>query len=162
MTILDIPGAPAGLQAVKWKDGEPDVRGLPWDELAMDGKILVRRHYLGNDRRFRLHHLLRSDEGDFHDHPWDFCTTLLTGSYREDTPSGSVTYTAPTVRTVRAELAHRLVLLDGPMWTYVETGPVRRMWGYHTNRGWVYWKAYRRTIGPKVTVTDIARDPTAG
>ena len=42
----------------------------------------------------------------------------------------------------KAEAAHRLDLLDGPMWTYVTTGPVRRRWGFHTEQGWVHWSRY--------------------
>lgn len=99
----------------------------------------------------RLHHILRSD-GDrhLHDHPFDFTSLLLTGGYTEfwqdwDMGGGMTVRERyfPRFSIVRkqAEDAHRLVL-DRPLWTFVISGPKRRSWGFHTEKGWVYHLEY--------------------
>jgi len=127
-------------RAVRFADGAPDVTGLPCDLIATDdaGEYMRRYHLeFGGERAVRLHHILASDPGVLlHDHPWDYVTMLLDGSYTEITPGGRVRYDAPCVLTRRAEQLHRLEL-DAPVWTYFVTGRVRRKWGFATPRGWV-------------------------
>jgi len=122
------------------EDGVPDVDGLVTDEITVAGVRYMQRHYVARASGYslRLHHLLVDDAGrDLHDHPWDYTTMLLTGGYREHTPDGVGEYRAPCLLSRRAEQLHRLELLDGPMWTYVVTGPIRRRWGFQTELGWV-------------------------
>jgi hypothetical protein len=129
--------------ALSFAGGEPDVAHLPRDEVRLDGELYMERYYLSADRRRRLHHIVASDpDRDLHDHPWDFTSVLLTGAYAETTPDGVVVHRSPAIVWRRAEDPHRLDLLEGPMWTYVTTGPVRRRWGFHTARGFVPWRAY--------------------
>ncbi len=125
----------------------PDVDGLMADEIVSpDGELYMRRHYLHQAPGFtvRYHHIATSDPGrDLHDHPWDFVSLLLSGAYCETTADGAERiWRAGDVVVRKAEAAHRLDLLDGPMWTYVTTGPVRRRWGFHTEQGWVHWSRY--------------------
>ena len=125
---------------VMLEGGVPDVDGLVTDEITVDGVAYMQRHYLARAPGYslRLHHLLVDDAGrDLHDHPWNYTTMLLTGGYREHTPDDAVEYWAPCILSRRAEQLHRLELLDGPMWTYVVTGRVRRRWGFQTEHGWV-------------------------
>ncbi len=124
-------------------DGVPDTAGLPCDRLlASDGAEYMRRYYLGWNRS-RFHHIVASDPGrDFHDHPWDFVSRLLVGSYIEHTPSGEIRYTAPCVIVRRAESLHRLELADGDVWSYVVHGRVRRTWGFMTDHGWLAHDRY--------------------
>lgn len=90
----------------------------------------------------RLHHILSSDrDGDLHDHPFDFTSLLLTGGYVEHTPQGSRFWPRFSVVRKKAEDAHRLELVF-PIWTLVFTRGYRRKWGFHTEKGWVYWRDY--------------------
>lgn len=109
--------------------------------VGVDGVEYLRRyHVTGNTR---LHLIRRSDpQPDPHDHPWDFTTTLLAGSYREWTPHGWRTYGAGDIVHHDAADPHRLELDVGPVLTAVVVGPVRRRWGFHTAAGWVHWRAY--------------------
>jgi hypothetical protein len=137
------PVAPLGFAPVQFSGAQPDTSGLERDEIRLGGELYMERFYLSADRNVRLHHICMSDlDQDMHDHPWDFVSVLLTGAYLETTESGDVSYSAPAVIARRAETLHRLTLLEGPMWTYVVTGPVRRRWGFATPTGWVHWSEY--------------------
>lgn len=120
----------------------------PHDTLhTADGQPYMRRYYpqgpgtptLG-DTSIRLHHFLNSDPGrDLHDHPWDFTTTILNGTYIEHTPTGPIPrHTGDTIHH-QAEHPHRIELTDGPVWTLFTHGPARRRWGFHTPTGWTHW-----------------------
>lgn len=117
-------------------------------EIVLDGEPYMERCFLvGGPRErgpsARFHLILRSDPGrDLHDHPWDFTSVILRGAYTEVTHTGETTYRAGDVIVRRAEDPHRLILDDGPVWTLVRTGPVRRRWGFHTPAGWVHWSDY--------------------
>jgi hypothetical protein len=135
-------------QALRFTEGAPDVTGLPCDEITdSEAGAYMRRHHLqfGPDGAVRFHHILQSDPGeDLHDHPWDFVSLMLAGSYTEHTPAGVTVYTAPCVITRKAEQLHRLEL-DQPVWTYIVTGKVRRRWGFCTSHGWVPHTRYTGT-----------------
>ena len=94
----------------------------------------------------RLHHILCSDtDRHLHDHPFDFTSLLLSGGYWEVQDRGWCTVKGYHPRWSllrrRAEQAHRLVL-ERPVWTLVVSGPKRRAWGFHTERGWVHHREY--------------------
>jgi hypothetical protein len=107
----------------------------------------------------RLHNIRRSDRDRHpHDHPWDFWSLLLTGSYVEtrmggfDGSDGVINgRPVPWVDRLlvprwslvrrRAEDLHKLTVA-APLWTLVWTGPRRRDWGFQTEAGWVYWRDY--------------------
>ena len=126
-------------------DGLPDVSGLRYDPVREGAYCLDRWHVLEDRaRNVRVHCVRTSDPSDMHDHPWDYVTTLLHGSYTEVTEHGSTRYTAPCTLIRRAEDAHRLEVRHGPCWTLLVTGPVRRRWGFHTADGWVHWRQYGR------------------
>lgn len=138
-----LPAGPPNFGPVQFRDGEPATTGLPRDEIRLGGELYMERFYLSADLNVRLHHICMSDpDRDLHDHPWDFVSVVLTGAYCETTVEGSATYSAPAVIARKAETLHRLTLLEGPMWTYVVTGPVRRRWGFATPDGWVDWAEY--------------------
>jgi len=127
-------------------DDVPDIDGLPCDRLLdTDGGEYMRRYYLAQsgERQSRFHHIVASDpDPDFHDHPWDFVSRLLVGTYIEHTPDGVVVYEAPCIIRRRAEQLHRLELPDGPVWSYVVHGRVRRTWGFKVGGTWVPWSKY--------------------
>lgn len=98
-----------------------------------------------------LHYFPQPDaDRAFHDHPWDFRTTILCGGYVEmiprDTWPGRMQGLGPSLGydgigiprkegdTVerRAEDLHLVHKLHGDeCWTLVRTGPRRRQWGFH-------------------------------
>ncbi len=107
---------------------------------------------LPGGKMLRLHHILRSDAGrDFHDHPFDFTSFLLTGGYFEykpitEYPSGKkhkfrLWWPRFSIVRKQAEDLHSLELTK-PVWTLVLTGPRRRVWGFQTPTGWVPWTEY--------------------
>lgn len=90
-----------------------------------------------------LHKIIRSDDDRaLHDHPWWSVSVLLKGKLLElmETTCRFPKRFMPVVRS--AELAHRLVVLDGPVWTLFITGPRIREWGFHCINGWVHWKIF--------------------
>jgi hypothetical protein len=134
-------------RALRMVDGAPDVSGLPCDRLLDSGGAeYMRRFYMshrGAGPQARFHQISASDPGrDFHDHPWDYITHLLSGSYLERTPDGDVLYEAPCTLVRKAEHLHRLDLPDGPVWTWFVTGQFRRRWGFMTEGGWVHYSDY--------------------
>lgn len=104
----------------------------------------------------RLHHILRSDDDRaLHDHPFDFTSLILRGSYVEHVPADLADPAGPTVPRRygpgsilrrRAQDPHRLELPWGPVWTVVRTGPKIREWGFHHPEGWVHWRDYERLM----------------
>lgn len=132
-------------RALRFVDGAPDIDGLPCDALRTDAGDYMRRYHIEYTaaRSIRFHHFVGSDPGrDLHDHPWDFASVLLQGTYTEHTPDGPTRYEAPCVLLRKAEQLHRLELTDGPAWTYIVTGRVRRHWGFQTEHGWVRWSRH--------------------
>lgn len=141
MTELRLPS-----RALRLVDGAPDVSRLPCDRLLdEDDAEYMRRFHLkqGHGSNARFHQIRADDPGRaWHDHPWDYVTRLLSGTYIEHTPDGGVRYVAGDVLVRRAEQLHRLELPNGPVWTYFVTGRVRRRWGFMTGAGWVHWRDY--------------------
>lgn len=136
MTEIRLPD-----RALRLVDGAPDVAFLPCDRLLDEGGAeYMRRFHLtcGSGPRRRFHLISADDPGrDFHDHPWDYVTRLLSGSYIEHTPDGDIAYGPGDVLVRKAGQLHRLELADGPVWTYFVTGRFRRPWGFMTPSGWV-------------------------
>lgn len=100
-----------------------------------------------------LHQILRDDDDRaLHDHPWDSSVFIIEGSYKELTaanPDGQL-FEAGSYRHMSAETAHRLIVVDGPVWTLVFTGPRRREWGFHCKNAdgsprWVPWQEFVAT-----------------
>lgn len=84
-----------------------------------------------------LHHILRSDEdSELHDHPWAFVSLVLWRGYLEVLPGRRRLVRAGSVVRHRAADAHRLVL-DRPAWTLVCVTGKKRVWGFHTDDGWM-------------------------
>ena len=97
-------------------EGLPDVEGLRYDPIIEGDYHLDRWHVLEDrTRNVRVHCVRTSDPSDLHDHPWDYVTTLVHGSYVEVTEHGAVRYSAPVTLVRPAEQAHRLEVMDGTM-----------------------------------------------
>lgn len=112
-------------------------------DIGINGDVYMRRYYTRYDA-VRFHEILRSDaDRDLHDHPWDFTSVILEGSYREHTRSfWPMTYVPGAVLVRKATDLHRLEVVSGPVWTMVTVGPTLRTWGYMTKHGWIAWDKY--------------------
>lgn len=110
----------------------------PMTVLTPEGDPYLKRYFLVRSRWFQIyvHHIFRSDpDADMHDHPWWFVSVILWRGYREHTPAGVFRRWPLQVLYHPLGSPHRLELAK-PAWTLVITGPVRRVWGFVTPRGW--------------------------
>lgn len=78
-------------------DGKPDVTDLQSDIIEQLGHPYMERYFIlgqpGNGTSTaRYHHIVQSDTSDLHDHPWDFVSVILDGSYTETTTQGEQTH----------------------------------------------------------------------
>lgn len=109
-----------------------------------------------------LHKFMRDDDDRaLHDHPWNFLSIMLWGSYREhrdiETRGSDFTFfrSAEKVRGWlsiayrRATDRHRVTLRKSlstgnpiPCWTLVITGPRVRDWGFWCPQGFVPWQTF--------------------
>jgi len=114
---------------------------------------LTRWHLLKNNRFLNIYlHKFEGDDAPFaHDHPWPSMSLCLAGKvrefYRDDDTVTSTRRALFNVRLIgrgrliyrRALFAHRLEVVDGPVWTLFITGPKVRDWGFYTPSGWRVW-----------------------
>lgn len=94
-----------------------------------------------------LHKFLRDDDDRaLHDHPWNFLSIMLWGSYLEIRPNGEGLRSRSrgwlSMAYRRATDRHRVILDNGPCWTVVITGPRIRDWGFHCPQGFVPWRDF--------------------
>lgn len=86
----------------------------------------------------RVHHWLRSDDKrHMHNHPWNFVTIVLKGSYtdvskaaRPDYPDIRETLTAGCIKFRRATHAHYVDVPASGAWTLLITGRKKQNWGF--------------------------------
>lgn len=128
---------------VSFVGGVPDVSGLDQEEIYRAGRLYMERYFIGPGWE-RFHRIVESDPEVMHNHPWNFISLLLSGGYRETTFDGEVDYVAPCLIAREAKEFHRLTLLDGPVWSFVTTGPVINTWGFMTEDGFVDHRKYLR------------------
>lgn len=127
-----------------------------WTDVDWQGETYLLRLHLLKTPWFAvmLHWIKTADpHADPHDHPVDFLSVTLRGSYREwlparwpqgfgRLPKGRIP-SAQRVHFHRAEDIHRIALIEPGTLTLVMAGPSRRIWGFWTDDGWVDWKIYR-------------------
>lgn len=110
------------------------------------------RWWLRRDREHGceyLHQILRDDDDRaLHDHPWASTSIILSGTLREILPGGERLLTPGSITSRAATDAHRLEVVEGPVWTLFITGPVERDWGFYCPRGWVPWWEFVDTQNP--------------
>lgn len=105
-------------------------------------------------RMLVLHHFRPHTETEFHDHPWDFRTLVLWGSYIDESldQQGRVIrdrLVAGSTRFRPAAHAHR-TRCKGNVWTLVLTSRKKRNWCKGTPEFWVCdgeVEAFNRTLG---------------
>lgn len=103
--------------------------------------------------KLRVHRIHRSDEDEeFHDHPWNFRSLILHGSYVEFTPDrpdneGTV-YQPGDWNVKRATDLHRLAVIGpAPVITLMWRGPRVRRWGFQKRGG--EWLPYEDFLDRK-------------
>jgi hypothetical protein len=104
-----------------------------------------------------LHHFLKSDPDDVHDHPWNYTTVIVKGGYWEWIPQfnnqgqkiGELARWRGVghIRRCRAESYHRIELDPSvDCWTIFIPGVQKREWGFLTRNGrentWVQHEDY--------------------
>jgi hypothetical protein len=114
---------------------------------------LLRIGFIISGRKFVLHHFRPHTETEFHDHPWDFRTFVLWGSYIDESLNdfGKVVVDKLRVGSTRfrpAYHAHR-TSCKGHVWTFVITSKKKRTWCKGTPERWV--------CGGEVTDFDATR-----
>lgn len=94
-----------------------------------------------------IHNFAKPDSTVFHDHPWDFVSVVLSGSYKEKRPGELTTHRkAGSIMFRTAEASHYVESLEGDVWTLVIRGPYRRTWGFWTTEGWVDHESYKKLL----------------
>lgn len=126
------------------------------DIYGPDGSVYLTRWWLASllGYRIMLHKMHRPDlDRCLHDHPWGFVSVVLAGGYVEEVQrifeqddirleTRRTWFNRPGAILVRpATWTHRIhALPNGTCWTLVFRGRTERAWGFHTDRGWVFWK----------------------
>lgn len=115
------------------------------------GPLLVRWKLLAfGSVGLYLHHFLRSDyDRSLHDHPWTFISMIVKGGYYEEHQGvrlrkKRMVWHGPGSLLYRpARWRHRVIVVDGIQpWTLVLVGPRVRRWGFHTPKGWCWWRQF--------------------
>jgi hypothetical protein len=115
---------------------------IRWREPLGDAKCpyLYRWVFIFFGFSIRLHHWIRSDDKRFfHDHPWDFTTFVLKGSYRDVSPAytreGIEYHHIDTIKAGdrkfrKATHKHYVDVPQGGAWTLLFCGRHKRNWGF--------------------------------
>jgi len=82
------------------------------------------------------------DERALHDHPWLNISVILRGSYREVYADRARIRKPGDIVLRFGHTAHRLEVVDGPVWSLFITGPKYREWGFRCVSGWRHWKQF--------------------
>lgn len=123
--------------------------------VSKTGAVHFRRYRLIQTPWFALyiHHILKSDEDrDPHDHPWNFQSLILKGSYFESwkkfplfNVNRNQSYYPGDVVKHDAKDAHKITLLTKEVWTLVLVSGREREWGYRLKDGsWLDHQTYRQ------------------
>lgn len=100
-----------------------------------------------------IHRIYKADDDKYlHDHPWDYWSMVLTGSYNEETETsprpghGKENMLVPgSCNSRRGEQFHKIKSLNSKsVTTLFITGKRRRDWGYKVGKYWVHNEYYRK------------------
>lgn len=96
---------------------------------------------------FYLHFIYESDADRYpHDHPWEFWSFILRGSYCEDVYSSvngvpeSLVWNTFSFHGMPQDKAHKITYASEDLVTFVFTGRRRSSWNFWTLDGLVDWK----------------------
>ena len=100
-----------------------------------------------------IHRIYMPDDDKYlHDHPWDYWSMVLTGSYNEETTLQNKTYDPKqnllipgSCNSRMAEQFHKIKSLNTKsVTTLFITGKRRREWGYKVGKYWIHNEYYRQ------------------
>lgn len=121
--------------------------------LMQEGAPYLERWFIvprNNVMNVYLHRFLQSDRITLHDHRGDNRSWLLKGQYVEVTKAERRLVTAGETVFRRAEEPHRVELVsEEPAISLFAIGPIRREWGFHTDKGWMAWQPFLETLGDR-------------
>ncbi len=121
-----------------------------WRWTTTDSEYILRLHIIKTPWfAICLHWINKPDaEPYLHDHPVSFLSIILRGAYIEDrrllpapTKYGKVCRRYNFIHASPFD-QHRIVWVAPRTLTLCFMGPKRREWGFHTPKGWVYWRDY--------------------
>ena len=148
-------------------------------DIVINGQLYLRRWYLkgrGTSAQWFLHNIRLPDEGrDFHDHPWPFKTTILSGGYTEQVlfenkayGAGNRTWVIGQQNTnLFATFRHRITSVLPRTYTLVKAGKAVRDWGFWVKKPRVLaaigaelydWVHHREHLGIPDTVETPLED----
>lgn len=93
---------------------------------------LYRWSFIFFNYSIRIHHWLRSDvKTNFHDHPYNFISIVLRGSYINVTPNNRIKVRAGNIWYSNASQKHYLDVPKGGAWTLLFCGKPYKKWGFY-------------------------------
>lgn len=122
---------------------------------SKEGELHFRRWRILSTPWFNIyiHRIYVSDwDKHAHDHPWNFTSIILKGSYQEYDEHGNLSPVRKfgTIHSLKTTAFHRLHLLKTAT-TLVFTGKrIHDPWGYMTEDGWKDFKTYRKEKNNKI------------
>jgi hypothetical protein len=92
-----------------------------------------------------VHKFWASDyERALHDHPWNFISIVLKGSYLEHSEHTGCLRTAGSIAYRPCTHKHRVELVNGPVWTLMLVSGRKRRWGFWPNGVWCWWRKFNQ------------------
>lgn len=92
-----------------------------------------------------LHKFWDSDfERALHDHPWNFISIILKGSYMEHCQNTTVIRHPFSVAYRPATHRHRVELMGEYVWTLMLVSGRKRMWGFWPNGNFCWWRKFNQ------------------
>jgi hypothetical protein len=115
---------------------------------SKEGKLHFRRWEILKTRWFSIyiHGIYASDKDKhLHNHPWDYKSIVLKGSYVEETTNGVNILKFGTITSKDGNDYHKIKqLLTKSVYTLFIVSPVKRVWGYQVDGGFIDNEEYRR------------------
>jgi hypothetical protein len=114
---------------------------------SKEGKLHFRRWQLLKTRWFSIyiHGIYEADQDKhLHNHPWDYKSIVLKGSYIEETQTGLNNLKPGTYTSRNGKDYHKIKkLLTNSVYTLFIVTPVKREWGYLVDNYWMHHEVYR-------------------
>ncbi len=138
---------------------------------SKNGIVHFRRWSIMSTKWFNIyiHCIYKPDEDkNLHDHPWDFCSIILKGTYTEQIsvindedillkipskylPTKKINRHPFSIVYRKSHVPHKIlhILNSKPVWTLVITNTKNREWGYIGDNGWINHLEYRKEKNEK-------------
>ena len=115
---------------------------------SKEGKLHFCRWEILKTRWFSIyiHGIYASDKDKhLHNHPWDYKSIVLKGSYVEETTNGLNILKFGTITSKDGNDYHKIKqLLTKSVYTLFIVSPVKRVWGYQVDGSFIDNEEYRR------------------